>query len=264
MTAQIGAIRATSEPPPACYFEKAMHRALYALGSVVAFTVATAACGIQLTGGKSSATTDGGTGGSEAGAGDDAGPADKPTLAVTMTQPPAQVELEKEGILGWIHWGDGDDVKVFDEKASAPGAIPSFEVTGAKDVLTLHDNFTTFRWTNGTPKEADTANRTAVYALGQAPSFALQRKVDTPRFHLVVYAGLYRAEGLLRATMVAPDGASVSAEATLVNKEKNGYGRFDIAATGAVLGAKLDVRWEMVGAADPDSNITLAAATLAP
>ncbi|NOU26473.1 MAG: hypothetical protein HOO96_01090 [Polyangiaceae bacterium] len=241
-----------------------MHRALYALGSAVAFTVATAACGIQLTGGKSSATSDGGSGGNEAGAGDDAGPGDKATLNVTLTQPAAQVELEKEGILGWIHWGDGDDAKAFDEKSSAPGVIPSFEVTGAKDVVTLHDNFTTFRWTNGTPNETDTANRTAVYALGQTPAFALQRKVDTPRFHLVVYAGVFRAQGLLRATMVAPDGASVSAEATLENKEKNGYGRFDIAATGAVLGAKLDVRWEMVGAADPDSNITLAAATLAP
>jgi hypothetical protein len=264
MTAQIGAIRATSEPAPACYFEKAMHRALYALGSAVAFTVATAACGIQLTGGKGSTTTDGGTAGGEAGSEGDAGPGDKPTLTVTMAEPPAQVELEKEGILGWIHWGAGDDVKVFDEKASARGVIPTFAVTDAKDVVTLHDNFTIFRWTNGTPNETDTANRTAVYALGQAPVFALQRKVDTPRFHLVVYAGVFRAQGLLRASMVMPDGASVTAEATLENKEKNGYGRFDIAGTGTVLGARLDVRWEMVGAADPDSNITLAAATLAP
>lgn len=240
-----------------------MHRALYAFGPLVAVVLATAACGIQLSGGRGSASTDGGAEGSEAGSGDDAGPSNKATLAVTMTEPPAQVELEQEGLLGWIHWGAGVDPQAFDEKAKTPGVIPTFELTGAKELRTLQDNFTTFRWTNGSPTETDTANRTAVYALGKTSSFLLQRTVDTPRFHLVVYAGLFRAEGRLRATMVAPDGASVSAEATLENKEKNGYGRFDIAGS-AALGAKLDVKWEMVGAADPDANITLAAATLAP
>lgn len=237
-----------------------MHRALYALGSVVAL----AACGIQLSGGGGSASTDGGAGESEASTADDASSGGKPTFTVTMTQPPAQVELEKEGLMGWIHFGDGDDVRVFDEKASARGAIPTFEVIDAKDVVTLHDNFTTFRWTNGSPNETNDATRTAVYALGKTPSFVLRRKVDTARFHLVVYAGLFRAEGRLRATMVAPDGASATAEANLRNDEKNAYGRFEVASTGAPLGASLEVRWEQLSGVDADSNITLAAATLAP
>ncbi len=233
------------------------------LGRVIALTVATAACGIQLSGGGAATGGDGGAR-EDGGAGSETGAGDKPTLAVTMTQPPAQVELEKEGSLGWIHWGDDEDAKAFDEKASMPGAIPTFEAIGAKDLRTLGDNFTTFRWTNGAPNEADTANRTAVYALGQAPSFAMQHTVGVASFHLVVYAGVFRARGQLRATLTAPDGSLVSAEATLENKSKSDYARFDIAAGAATLGAKLDVRWEMVGAADPDSNITMAAATLAP
>ncbi len=240
-----------------------MRRAIPALGSLLAAAVATAACGIQLSGGNASPSTDGGAGG-DAGNGTDAGTGEKPTLSVTMTQPSSQVELEQEGVLGWIHWGVGDDAKAFDQKAKAPSAIGTFEVTGSNDVRTLQDNFTTFRWTNGSPTETDNANRTAVYALGKTPAFVLLRKVDLRSFHLVVYAGLYRAEGALRAAMVAPDGTSVSADASLRNDEKNAYGRFEVAVTGAVLGARLEVRWEQLGGVDDDSNVTLAAATLAP
>ena len=188
-----------------------------------------------------------------------------PLLTLSMGQPPPEVDLELEGTSAWIHWGrTKNDEDSLNEKASAPGAIPTFTLTGSTDLRTYEDNFTTFRWTNGTPTASENGTKHGVYSKTDKPKFTLRRKVGTTSaMRMVVYAGVFKATGRFSASLGAgPVPAPVSTELDNTNK---GYGRFVVDYRALDPESELEITWELTNAYDPNnSNVTLAAATLMP
>ncbi len=188
-----------------------------------------------------------------------------PLLALSMTAPPADLDLEVEGTTAWIHWGrTKDDEDSMNEKASALGAIPTFSLSGSTDLRTYEDNFTTFRWTNGAPVANESGTKNGVYSKTNNPKFTLRRKAGvTSAMRMVVYAGVFKATGRFTATLgTGPDPAPASIELDDMNK---GYGRFAIDYRALDAESELVITWELVKAYDRNnSNVTLAAATLSP
>jgi hypothetical protein len=187
-----------------------------------------------------------------------------PELTLTASAPAAQVELEQEGTVAWIHWGTTtDDPTSKNEKASAVSLLPTFSVTGSTDIRTFGDNFTTFRWTNGTPLATQGATRNGVYAKTGKPQFHLNRVVGVEAQRWVIYAGVYKCKALLTVAL-GTGSTTQTATATLDNTD-HGYVRYVIEHRAKAASTPLVVTWELTDAYDPNnSNVTLAASTLAP
>lgn len=184
-------------------------------------------------------------------------------LTLTSGAPAAQVDLEQEGTLGWIHWGTKDgDTKSFNQKVAAAFPLPTFAVTGSTDIHTFDNNLTTFRWTNGTPIATQSATRNFVYVKGK-PTVRVIRVVGIEPQRFVVYAGLFKCKALLTVTLGAgTDARTVSA--TLDNMD-NAYARYVIDHRAKDPATALAITWELTDSYDQsNANVTLAAATLAP
>ena len=205
-----------------------------------------------------------GAAGVDASSDGEAGPP-TPLLALSMTAPPPDLDLEVEGTTAWIHWGrTTNDEDSMNEKASAPGAIPTFSLSGSTDLRTYEDNITTFRWTNGTPVASENGTKNGVYSKTNKPKFTLRRKAGvTSAMRMVVYAGVFKATGRFTVTLgAAPDAPTASMDLDDTNKA---YGRFAIDYRTPDAESELVIAWELVKAYDPNnSNVTLAAATLRP
>jgi hypothetical protein len=198
-------------------------------------------------------------------AGNDAGPV-KPSLSIARQSVPTTLDLDTEGALGWIHWGITDQNSI-DEKANAKGVIPTFQITGSTELRNYGDNRTSFQWSNGTPTAATTGTPTGVYSRnrGGNPIFTISRKAGvTTALRLVIYAGVSHAKGTMTAKL--GDGTAVgSVSADLDNASDNDYGRWVIDFRATDPETMLVVTYVLTGDYDPNnSNITLAAATLAP
>lgn len=245
--------------------------------------LALTACGLDLAGSgpAGGATSDGGPGlpgapapgeggtdiGLDAADLPDADPG--PRLTVQASTPAAQVDLEAEGTLGWIHWGrTKNDPRSVNQKVSAVGAIPTFVLAGTTDLRTFEDNLTTFRWTNGAPTVIENATRNGIYAKSGTPKLTLQRIAGADAVRLVIYAGLFQAKARLTVSLVGGTGATgvVLAPATAeLDVRGNGYVRYAIDYRAPDPTSDLLVAWELLTAHDANNaNVTLAAATLAP
>ncbi|MBS2011354.1 MAG: hypothetical protein JST00_00470 [Deltaproteobacteria bacterium] len=185
-------------------------------------------------------------------------------LTLTSSAPPPTLDLEVEGTLGWIHFGTTtNNEDSFNEKASAKGLLPRFTVTGSTDIRTYEDNFTVFRWTNGSGRATESGTRNGVYSKTGLPAFHLDRVVGTAPQRWVVYAGVFKCKALLTVQLGAGTGAP-KATAVLDNAS-NGYARFVIDHRAPAENTELKLTWELTTAYDPNnSNVTLAAQTLAP
>jgi len=185
-------------------------------------------------------------------------------LTVTASAPAAQVDLEQEGTLAWIHWGTTtDDEESLNRKASAVSPLPTFSVTGSNDVRTFEDNLTTFTWTNGTPTATQGGTRNGVYSKTGNPKFHLNRVVGVDPQRWVLYAGVFKCKALLTVTL-GTGPTMQNATATLDNAD-HGYVRYVIDHRAKAPSTPLVVTWELTDSHDPDNaNVTLAAATLAP
>jgi hypothetical protein len=189
------------------------------------------------------------------------GPADDLTL--TSGPPAAQVDLEQEGKLAWIHWGTTrDDEKSVNQKASAIGVLPAYRVTGSTDIRTYEDNVTTFRWVNGVPLPTQGATRNGVYSKTGKPAFHLDRIVGVAAQRFVIYAGLFKCKA--RLSVALGTGPTARTAFAVLDSADHGYGRYVIDHRAKDPGTPLVVTWELVEAYDANnSNVTLAAATLA-
>ncbi|HSO31413.1 MAG TPA: hypothetical protein VLT33_02825 [Labilithrix sp.] len=187
-----------------------------------------------------------------------------PELTLTSGAPAPQVDLEQEGTVAWIHWGTTtNDEESLNEKASAVSALLTYSVTGSSDIRTYEDNFTSFRWTNGTPMATQGGTRNGVYSKTGKPKFHLNRVVGVEPQRWVIYAGAFKCKALLSVTLGTGPTAQ-TATATIDNAD-HGYVRYVIDHRAKAPATPLAVTWELTDAHDPNnSNVTLAAATLAP
>lgn len=186
-------------------------------------------------------------------------------LTLTWAAPPADVDLETEGTLGWIHFGtETDNEQSYNEKASAVGLLPRPTVTGSSDVRTYEDNFTLFKWTNGTPMATNAGgSRNGIYSKTGFPKFTMNRLVGAEPQRWVVYAGVYKCKARFTVTLGAGPGIA-TATADLDNTNK-AYARYVIEHRAPAPSTPLVVTWQLTQAYDPNnSNVTLAATTLSP
>lgn len=190
--------------------------------------------------------------------------ASAPELTVTASAPAAQVDLEQEGTLAWIHWGTTtDDEESLNQKASAVSLLPTFTVTGSNDIRTLEDNLTTFRWTNGTPLATQGGTRNGVYSKTGKPAFHLDRVVGVEPQRWVIYAGVFKCKALLTVTLGT--GPTMHTATAMLDDTDHGYVRYVIDHRAKAPSTPLVVTWKLTDSYDPNNaNVTLAAATLAP
>lgn len=249
---------------------------------VIAGLMGAAACGFDGLGTGPDASTGGSSGSGAAGSeggldptGDGGATADGnvifldaagggPQLTLTSGAPAAQVELEQEGTVAWIHWGTTtNDPTSLNQKAAAVSGLPTFSVTGTTDIRTFGDNLTTFRWTNGTPLATQGATRNGVYAKTGKPIFHLNRIVGVEAQRWVLYAGIFECKALLTVTLGA--GSTAQTATAVLDNAAHGYVRYVIDHRAQAPATPLVVTWELTQAYDPNnSNVTLAATTLAP
>ena len=187
-----------------------------------------------------------------------------PELTVTASAPAAQVDLEQEGTLAWVHWGTTtDDEASLNQKASAVSLLPTFSVTGSNDVRTFEDNLTTFRWTNGTPMATHGGTRNGVYSKTGNPKFHLDRVVGVEPQRWVLYAGVFKCTAVLTVTLGT--GPTMHTATAMLDNNDHGYVRYVIDHRAKAPSTPLIVTWELTDSHDPsNANVTLAAATLAP
>lgn len=261
---------------------KATHRALVVAATIVGLGVA--ACGFNGVGSgpaegpgapeprgpdTGNPSPDGGEDGGDAGA---TLPIDAtsdavviaPPLLLTQSTPPATLDLEVEGTLGWLHFGTTkNDENSFVEKATGLGLLPRFTVTGSTDVRTYEDNITTFTWTNGAGMTTQSGTRNGVYSKTGFPIFHLQRTVGTAAQRWIVYAGVYKCRAKL--TVKLGNGPTDPTAVALMDSTEKGSARYVIEHRAPGADTPLTLMWELTFAYDPNnSNVTLAAQTLAP
>ena len=182
------------------------------------------------------------------------------SLTVTQTAPPSMVDLTAEGTLGWIRWDLYNNPPAYVTMMTAPNAIPTFTSPAASAVKGFTNFATQFRWSNGGTAGQYGDDSTFVYLLGPAPpSFHLALPASAHAQRLVLYAGVFAATALLTVTLA---GQIVAPPA--FDNGDNGYVRYAIDFSAATP-ASLEIEWMRTNDHDNQfSNLTLAAATLAP
>lgn len=185
-------------------------------------------------------------------------------LSLTTTTPPADLDLDVEGVLGWAHWGLDANKDAFNQRVGFIGAIPTFELTvpsGGINLRTFQDNRTTIRWAQGTPTQSTTGTKHGVYSKDTRPTFTLRVPVTSATNELVVYASLFKASASFSASLGEGDDAPTKT-ATFDEDGDNRDLRFAIGHH-VEKDTMLVVRWSLVQKYDQNnSNVTLVAATL--
>ncbi len=176
--------------------------------------------------------------------------------------PPGAVDLSAEGTLDWAHWGLSSPAS-FDHKAGAPPQISDITKIGSGNLQQLMDNFTAFTWSDGTPTAGAGATRSGVFVHGWGDGFRITAPADTRARTLKIYAGLYGAQGKLRAYL-----SDFSAPAYSDTSPRSIYGNiyavYALDYSAASAGKMLVVEFTARNLFDADyGNVTLQAATLA-
>ncbi|MBN9159815.1 MAG: hypothetical protein BGO98_32640 [Myxococcales bacterium 68-20] len=185
-------------------------------------------------------------------------------LSLTTTTPPADLDLDVEGVLGWAHWGLDANKDAFNQRVGFVGAIPTFQLTvqsGGINLRTFQDNRTTIRWAQGTPTQSTTGTKHGVYSKDNRPTFTLRVPVTSATNELVVYASLFKAAASFSVSLGEGDDAPTKT-ATFDEDGDNLDLRFAIGHH-VEKDTMLVVRWSLDQKHDQgNSNVTLIAATL--
>ncbi|GAA0566197.1 hypothetical protein GCM10010172_57420 [Paractinoplanes ferrugineus] len=179
----------------------------------------------------------------------------QPLLTVLAGQIPAEVDLGREGVKDWVHWGLSTASSV-DRKWGVTAAIKDL---GSPTARGRYDNNPqVYRWSAGDPTWAWDDTPTGVYVCGADTGFVLQLPAGPATRTLRLYAGVWMAEGQLTATL---DGAAAVSR-TLVNTQALSTTRFEIKFRAAA-GSRLNLSWNATEVYHPTcGNVDIQAATL--
>ena len=179
------------------------------------------------------------------------------TLSVTSSTPVAQVVLDTEGTVGWIHWTPmNGNPTAYVTRASAPNAIPPFTTTNM--VMPLNDWGSTFQWLSGVPVLEGNDRNGVSLKMPYPPSLTMALPATPQSRRLALYVGVFSATAQLTVTL-----GGQTAAVPPFDSGNNGYIRYaiDFAANSA---ENLAITWTLTNSHNnKDANITLAAATLA-
>jgi hypothetical protein len=118
----------------------------------------------------------------------------------TMTNPPAAVNLTREGTTDWVHWGLEHKNSV-NRRIGITPLIGNLIFIGQGQDQRYTDNFSSFTWSNGTPNLTAVNSRTGIFISGLSNGFQITVPAGTRPQRLNVYAGLYGARGRFEAAL---------------------------------------------------------------
>jgi len=180
-----------------------------------------------------------------------------------MTNPPAAVNLTKEGVIEWDHWGlvTKNDVN---RRLGVTPTISELAKIGNGSPQRYADNFSAYSWTNGTPTLTASASRTGIFIYGLSNGFQITVPADTRPQRLNVYAGLYGARSRFEAAL-SDQSAAPFINNALSRPFNNAYGLYTIDFAAGSSNQVLTVRYIAETLHDVDfGNVTWQAATLQP
>ncbi|MEN3327397.1 MAG: hypothetical protein V7638_2204 [Acidobacteriota bacterium] len=185
------------------------------------------------------------------------------TLTGRMVSPtqPYTVNLTNEGTLDWAHWGNGG-AAVFNHKNNVTQQISNFTPIGAGTVMWLADNPSGFTWTGGTPTASATNVHTGVFLIGVGNGFQLTVPADTNLKTLRLNLGLWKARGVLEATL-SDGSAAPYIDNSLINQLGTSNGTYTLSFAAASAGQTLTIKYTVQAIYNASGNVTLESASLA-
>jgi Bacterial Ig-like domain (group 1) len=171
----------------------------------------------------------------------------------------AAANLTTEGVVDWVHWGDGS-TNSLNRKASVPAQLSNYTVVGTGGTLNTYNNDPrSLNWSDGTPTPTSTNNLAGIY-IGTNNGFSFTAPADTVGRTLILHVGGYNSAGTLTAHL-SDNSAPDFIDTTSITG--NSYDRnYTLTYVSASAGQTLTVTWKMI-AATGSGNVTLNAAALA-
>jgi hypothetical protein len=180
----------------------------------------------------------------------------QPALSLTQRAVPEVVNLSATGTLDWVHWGLAAAATTT-RKLGGNGAIQDRGGQGGRG--RYDNNPQRFAWQDGTPTLSTTGAPVGVYTCGLGNGFELAVAAGPATRTLRVYAGAWRARGLLEVRLSA---GGLSGTASVVSYETNATAEF-VVTFRAPAKAELRVRWTSTEIFERHcGNVDLQAATL--
>ena len=184
-------------------------------------------------------------------------PETSPIGAITGERSTPTGTVSLTGATDWAHWGLLSSSTVTRKAGIAP-IIGGVTIVGGDPASSYGDHPLTFTWSDGAPTPT-ASTTTGIYVEGAGNGFRLTVPADTVRRRLTLYAGVWRAQGRLVASL--SDGAAPDYVDTGLN---NSIGptpaRYSIEYQAAAANQSLTVTFTQAGPSD--GNVTLQAATL--
>ncbi len=169
------------------------------------------------------------------------------------------VNLSQQGTLDWAHWGLQNN-NSFAHKQGVPQSISTYTHIGRNPVHHFNNSPTKYSWTNGKPQRSVLATTTGVWTYGLHNGFQITVPADTTSRTLKLYVGVWRAQGVLKATISGSHATYNNTALENISATSNGVYTLTYAAASA--GQKLTVAFTVQKSFDTFGNVTLQSATL--
>ena len=187
------------------------------------------------------------------------GDSGRPALRGDLGAPLRAVDLTREGVRDWVHFGAASLAGA--RKRVDVAQIGEPEILGGHAAQIVRGTFSGYGWRDGRPQAAQAGVHTAIAASREGGGFALTVPASTTMQTLRVYVSAYRAQGSLRA--VLSDGsARPYANDELDSIAGTSSGVYTLAYRAAKDGAQLRVSFVLARAHQAGAHVALEAATL--
>ena len=181
------------------------------------------------------------------------------TLSSKFTRSAMSVNLSQQGTLDWAHWGLQNS-NSFSHKQGVSQSISTYTHIGHNPVHHFSNSPTHYSWTDGNPQTNVHATTTGVWTYGLHNGFQITVPADTTSRILKLYVGVWRAQGILKATV---SGSQITYNNTaLENISATSNGVYTLTYAAASAGQKLTVAFTVQKSFDAFGNVTLQSAAL--
>lgn len=174
-----------------------------------------------------------------------------------------QVNLSKEGVLDWAHWGLHWGTKdiLITRKDVPQHYISNYEVIGNGDVHQFTNNPIKYSWDDGFPTQQDSGTNSIIYIYAKGNGFKLTVNADGNPHTLRLYISSYAADFQLKAIM--SDGSAVNYKDTVLNSKRDSVHKvYTFVFRAKSDNQFLEVSWVDIADNWAGANVTLQAATL--
>ena len=179
-------------------------------------------------------------------------------LGGSVDSPPANIDLDREGLRDWAHWGL-DTASCFNRKAGITEQIGSLTLLGRRAPGRFTDARVDYSWFEGRPTSRVTWTTTGIYFKNIGNGYQIRVPASTSNKTLKIYLGGYKAKGRFEAFLtddsVAPYVVYIDNPNGIIDRVIT----LNFAASGQ---ADLIIRYALEDDYRSGGNITLQAITL--